>query len=99
MHSFMTLSDATSYDKTPKSLDIRNIYSNRPKIWRRWLYYSVMWPKDADRMANSVDPDQIWIYTVCSDLSVRKLRIITVIIAKFDMMVLNHTDICMKDAE
>ena len=40
-------------------------------------------PKDADRTANSVDPDQtrsslIWVYTVCSDLSVRKLRIIKV---------------------
>ena len=23
-----------------------------------WLYYAVMCPKDADRMANSVDPDQ-----------------------------------------
>ena len=34
-------------------------------------------PKNADRMANSVDPGQrslIWVYTVCSDLSVRKFR-------------------------
>ena len=23
-----------------------------------WLYYSVMFPNDADAMANSVDPDQ-----------------------------------------
>ena len=46
-----------------------------------------MGPKDPDRMANSVDPDQtaplglpclIWVYTVCPDLSVRKVRIITV---------------------
>ena len=36
----------------------------------------------ADGMANSVDPDQtapksnlIWVYTVCADLSVRKLKI------------------------
>ena len=43
--------------------------------------------KDADGMANSVDPDQtaprsslIWVYTVCLDLPVRKLRIITVIV-------------------
>ena len=41
--------------------------------------------KDADRMANSVDPDQtaplgslIWVCTVCPGISVRKLRIITV---------------------
>ena len=43
-----------------------------------------MHPKDADRMANSVDVDQtacsslIWVYTVCLDISVRTLRIITV---------------------
>ena len=52
-----------------------------------------MHPKDADRIADSVDPDQtapsrtwvpdqtapslIWVYTVCSDLFVQKL-IITV---------------------
>ena len=39
--------------------------------------------KDADRMANSVDPDQtrsslIWVCTVCQDLSVGKLTIIMV---------------------
>ena len=38
---------------------------------------------DADRMANSVDPDErsslIRVYTVCPDLSVRKLKIITVL--------------------
>ena len=43
-----------------------------------------MSPNDADGMANSVDPDQtarslIWVCTVCSGISVRKLRIITVI--------------------
>ena len=58
-----------------------------------WLYHRVMSPNDADGMANSVDPDQtaplgaadcssrsslIWVCTVCPDLSVRKLRIITV---------------------
>ena len=43
-----------------------------------------MCPKDAGGMANSVDLDQtamsnlIRVYTVCPDLSVRKLRIITV---------------------
>ena len=43
-----------------------------------------MCPKDAEGIANSVDPDQtaplIWVCTVCPDLSVRKLRIITVLI-------------------
>ena len=35
---------------------------------------------DADGMANSVDPDQtaIWVCTVCPDIAVRKLRIITI---------------------
>ena len=43
--------------------------------------------KDADKIANSVDPDQtaplisslIWVYTVCPEFSVRKLGIITVV--------------------
>ena len=41
-----------------------------------------MHPKDAEGIANSVDPDQtaplIWVCTVCPGLSVRKLRKITV---------------------
>ena len=40
-----------------------------------------MRPKDAEGIANSVDPDQtalIWVCTVCPGLCVRKLRIITV---------------------
>ena len=40
-----------------------------------------MCPKDADRMANSVDPDQIEVHTLCPDLSVWKFRIITLFIA------------------
>ena len=44
------------------------------------IYQKLTLAKDADRIANSVDPDKslIWEYTVCPDLSVRKLRIITV---------------------
>ena len=43
-----------------------------------------MCPKDVhvEGIVNNVDPDQtaplIWVYTVCPDLSVRKLRTITV---------------------
>ena len=51
-----------------------------------------MHPKDADGMANSVDPvrlllsgstlfaqeKSVWVYSICSDLTVRKLSIITV---------------------
>ena len=52
-----------------------------------WLYHGVASPNDADGIANSVDPDQtaplglllIWVCTVCSGISVRKLRIITVV--------------------
>ena len=41
-----------------------------------------MCPNDAEGVASSVDPDQsslIWVYTVCLDMSVRKLRIIMVL--------------------
>ena len=49
-----------------------------------WLYHRVMCPKEADRMANSADPEHwwsslIWVYNVSQDLSVWKLRIITVL--------------------
>ena len=37
-----------------------------------------MHPKDTDVIANSVDPDLIWVCTVCPDLPVQKLRIIRV---------------------
>ena len=40
-----------------------------------------MYPKEADGVANSVDPDQtapLDVHLVCPGLSVRKLRIITV---------------------
>ena len=45
-----------------------------------WLYHRVMSLNDADGMANSVDPDLIWVCTICPGISVRKLRIITVYI-------------------
>ena len=35
-----------------------NICSNHPKISTKLLYHRVMRPKDADNIANSVDPDQ-----------------------------------------
>ena len=46
------------HPKTPESLDTQKFCSNHPKIQTRWLYSRVMCPKDADGMANSVDPDQ-----------------------------------------
>ena len=64
------------YRKNSKHSDTRNNYCNYPKIWLIWIFHRVMRPKDADRIANSVDPDQtapqsslIWVYSVCPDLS------------------------------
>ena len=74
------------YRKNPKISDTQNICCNHPKSWARWRFRRVMHPKDAEGIANSVDPDQtaprsslIWVCTVCPDLSVRKLRNITVV--------------------
>ena len=84
--------DASKYCK-PIYSKIKNLitwknYSKYPKIWLIWIFHRVMCPKDADGIANSIDPEEqsdqrsslIWVYTVCSDLSVQKLtRIIMVI--------------------
>ena len=57
--------------KTPKNSDTRKIGCNHPKIWTRRLYRRVVRPKDADEMANNVDPDQrsslILVCTVCPE--------------------------------
>ena len=53
-HSFCTF---WTYRKTHKNSDIRKICCNHPKIWTMRLYHRVMLLKDADGMANSVDPD------------------------------------------
>ena len=59
---------------TAKLLKIQTpekIFSNYPKIWLIWIFHRVIRPNDhADGMANSL----ICIFTVCSDLSVRKFR-------------------------
>ena len=56
-----------------------------------------MHPKDAEGIANSTDPDQtapmIWVCTVCPDLSVQKLRKITVFTVPF----LNIHLFCLSD--
>ena len=69
--------------KFPKYSDTPKICCNLDKIWTMWLSICTMWL--CDGMANSVDPDQtayrsslIWVCTVSPDISVRKLRIITV---------------------
>ena len=82
-----TYAELISYCKFPKYLDTQKICCSYSEIWTMWLYHRVNSPNDADGMANSVDPDQtapsrsslIWVCTVCPCLSVRKLRIITVL--------------------
>ena len=72
-----------TYRKNPKKSDTPKIYCHNPNIWLLWIFHREMRPNDADGIANSVDPGQtalIWVYTVCSDLSVRKFRNIKVII-------------------
>ena len=63
---FFSLSTITSvknwcriYRKNPKISDTLKICCNHPRSWTRWLFLKVMHPKDAARIANSVDPDQI----------------------------------------
>ena len=46
------------YRKVPKYSDTQKICYKHSKIWTMWLYHRVLSPKDADRMANNVDPDQ-----------------------------------------
>ena len=46
------------YRNDPKFLDTLNICCNHSKVWTMWLYHRLRSPNDADRMANSVDPDQ-----------------------------------------
>ena len=55
-----------------------------------------MHPKDAEGIANSVDPDQtapslIWVCTVCPDLSVRKLRKISTVSANDNLHPISNT--------
>ena len=52
---------------------------NNPKTWTIYIHHRVMCPNNADGMANSsFKTSIIWVYTVCIDLSVRKLRNIKV---------------------
>ena len=46
------------YCKIPKNSDAGKHCCNHPKIRTKWLYQRVMYPNDADGMANGVDSDQ-----------------------------------------
>ena len=74
---FITYIIKRQKNRTPEKSTITILIT---KICLIWIFHRVMFPKDADGMANSVDRDQrsslILVCTVCSDLSVRKLRII-----------------------
>ena len=76
------------YHKNPKNSDNQNICCNHPKNWTKRLYHRLMHPKDAEDIANSVDPDQrsslSWVCTVCPALSVWKLRVITIGVILFE---------------
>ena len=50
--------EVIAYRKNPKYSDSQTICCNHPKIWTRWLYQSVMHPKDVARISNGVDSDQ-----------------------------------------
>ena len=77
---------------TVKFLNFRNFCCNLPRIQTKMQNLRVFCQNDANGIANSEDPDQtapplsdcssrsslIWVCTVCQDLSVRKLRVITV---------------------
>ena len=68
------------YRKVPKFSDAKKLSCNLPKIQSKRLNLRVFHQKDANGKANSEDPDQTAprVCTVCQDLSVQKLRIITV---------------------
>ena len=73
------------YRKVPKFSDTRNFCCNLPKIQTKRPNLRVFCQNDANGITNSKDPDEtaplsslIWVCIVCPDLSVRKLRVITV---------------------
>ena len=62
----------------PKYLDTSTPYHVCSKIWTSTIHYPMLCLKIAEWVANSVDPNEshvlrrlIWVYTVCSGLSVR----------------------------
>ena len=72
-----------NYHKVPKFSNAGKLCCNLPKIQEKKPNRRVFCQKDAIVIANSEDPYQtapslIWVCTVCPDLYVRKLWIITV---------------------
>ena len=77
-----------SYRNDPKISDTQDLDNYCSKILRKWISHTLVHPNDAKWTANVVDPDQtcsfrgslIWVFNVCSDLSVQIFRVITVIL-------------------
>ena len=67
-----------TYRKDPKFSDARKLHCNLPKIQTKRPNLKVFCQNDANGIANSEDPDLIWVCTVCPDLSVQKIRNIMV---------------------
>ena len=65
---------ANVYGKVPKFSDARYLCCNHPKILRK-LAVSKKCSEDPDQTAPC--SSLIWVCTVCPDLSVRKLAVIT----------------------
>ena len=57
-HQFCISLRSLHYPKFLKYSETQNVCCNHSKIWTMSLYHRVMSPKDAEGMANSVDPDQ-----------------------------------------
>ena len=53
-----TDTNKSRYRRNSKIWDTSNNCRNCPKKWKVWCNIALMHPKDADGMANSVDPDQ-----------------------------------------
>ena len=58
MQMFLYTLSQTVYRKNSKIWDTSNNCHNCPKNRKVWSNIALMHPKDADGMANSVDPDQ-----------------------------------------
>ena len=81
------------YCKVPKFWDARNLCCILPKIQTKRSNLKVLCQNDANGIANSEDRDQtaplgaVWslicVCTVCLDLSVQNLRVLTVSIIKY----------------
>ena len=71
------------------TVKIPNIYCNHTKSWTRWHFLRVMHPKDAEGIANSVDPDRgpVWpgsalFAQTCLSENLGKLRCYKVMLPK-----------------